>query len=144
MHIEFKRPPLPLLPGAANDSTPPENLNVNMQIHMSGIITVMVIAPDDDQKVFPLVPESERANLMSKTWVRASMTILIPALNQIVEQTLLEMHLYPVSNVIQPGCAIDRNGKLVYTFQVPVQTFPAGAAPVQQGGPAASDGATVQ
>ena len=149
MQIQFKRPPkLPQLvglPASVPNDAPPESLNVNLQVHMTGFFTIMVIAPDDDQKLFLLVPEAERPKMINeRPWVQDTMRILEPALNTILEQTLLKMHLYPVGNVVQPGCAIDQAGKLVYTFQVPVQTFPAGAAPVQQGVLPATDGSTVQ
>ena len=148
MHIQFKRPPkLPQLvglPASAPDNSPPENLGVNLQVHMTGVFTMLVMAPDDDQKLFLLVPEADRPKMLGRPWVQESMKLLEPALNQILEQYLLKAHLYPVGNTVQPGCAIDQAGKLVYTFQVPVQTFPAGAAPVQQGVLPATDGSTVQ
>jgi hypothetical protein len=101
---------------------------------MTGVLTVIVTAPDDDQKLFPLIPVEDRPKLMSKAWVQATMTELQVALNQIIEQTLLRLHLYPQAQVVQPGGAVDQNGKLVYTFQVPVQSFPPGAVPAQPDG----------
>jgi len=127
MHIQFKRPPMPplLLPGAPAPApdNPPENLDVNVQCQLQGVLTVFVIAPDDDQKCFALVPVANRSDLMKLPWVQSTMCALQPAVGQILERSLVQARLTAVGVSVQAGCALDQQGRLVYTFQVPVTNF---------------------
>lgn len=126
MHIQFKRPQsLPLLPGNASPVTdsPPENLDANVQCQLQGVLTVFVIAPDDDQKCFALVPVASRPDMMKLPWVRSTMQLLQPAVGRIFDQSLLQARLTPSGDVVQAGCATDQQGRLIYTFQISVTNF---------------------
>lgn len=133
MKIQFVRPKKPpLLVGQSPDIAPAanENLDFGVQLFMQGALTVVVIAPDDDQKLFKLVPEEARPDLLRKAWAQETIGVLQNAVNKVLGQALMQARVHPMSNVVQPGHAVDASGRLVYTFQVVVQTHP--PAPLAQ------------
>lgn len=111
---------------------------------MSGVLTVLIQAPADDQPLFKLLPEEERKNPLQKPWVQETVSILQKAVNQCLETFLLQGQLYPINTNVSVGVTVDQQGVFYYAFQIPVQNFPPGSAGGHSGQPANTDGMTPQ
>lgn len=124
--ISYVKPPLAILDSTKPQPAPKvENLESAINIAMQGAITIIIQAPEDDQLLFSLVPQSERdATLLNKIWVEATFQALQTTVNQMAEQTLMKLRLFPLTRTISTGFDIGPDGKLVYMFQVPVSNFP--------------------
>lgn len=125
--ISFIKPALPVIDPTKQRAPAPEaqELQCSTTIQMQGALTVAIEAPADDQLLFKLVPPADRQQGMLKlVWVQSSIRALMPTVNQMVEQALVQTQLFPIARVVNPAFATDAQGGLLYLFQVPVSTFP--------------------
>ena len=124
--ISYIKPPLAILDPTKPQPAPKvENLESAINILMQGAITVIIEAPEDDQLLFKLVPMAERnETLLTKIWVKATIQALQTTVNQMIEQSIMKLRLFPLARVINTGVNVSPDGKLIYMFQVPVSNFP--------------------
>jgi hypothetical protein len=124
--ISFIKPASVIIDPSKRSAAPAkaEELEISTSVAMQGVLTINIMAPEDDQLLFKLVPESDRQNLLKKIWIQATLQTLMQTVNQLVEQALVQTRLFPVSRQVQPSFAGDAAGNLIYVFQVPVATFP--------------------
>jgi hypothetical protein len=125
--ISFIKPALPVIDPTKQRASAPEaqELQASTTVQMQGALTVAIEAPADDQLLFKLVSPADRQQTMLKlVWVQATIRALMPTVNQMVEQALIQTGLFPVARVITPAFATDPQGRLLYLFQAPVSTFP--------------------
>jgi hypothetical protein len=133
--ISFIKPALPVIDPTKQRAPMPaaQELQASTTVQMQGALTIAIEAPEDDQLLFKLVhPEDRQQNLLKKVWVQATIRALMPTINQMVEQALIQTQLFPIARVVNPAFATDAQGRLLYLFQVPVSTFPPEQQPQQQ------------
>jgi hypothetical protein len=132
--ISFIKPALPVIDPTKQRAPAPEaqELQCSTTIQMQGALTIAVEAPADDQLLFKLVsPADRQQNMLKLVWVQASIRALMPTINQMVEQGLIQSGLFPIARVVNPAFATDAQDRLLYLFQVPVSTFPPEQSQVQ-------------
>lgn len=132
--ISYIKPALPVIDPTkqrASESAS-EELQASTTVQMQGALTVAIEAPADDQLLFKLVsPADRQQNMLKLVWVQATIRALMPTINQMVEQALIQTQLFPIDRVVNPAFATSAEDRLLYLFQVPVSTFPPQHAPRQ-------------
>lgn len=114
-----------------NSSGQIEQLNTGVNYALAGVMTVLIAAPDEEQKLFALTPKDDLPSLATKFWVQDCAKQLEPHVSNLIEQNLLRASLSPVSRSVSFSCLMDNNKKLMFAFSVQVQTHP-GVMPIQQ------------
>jgi len=132
MRIKITKTPGLAYPGLPGPTSVTEDVSVRVEVQMVGAMIAMVMAPDDDQLLFKLIPVEKQKDVLRKPWAMATAHAAHPDVAKVLSQAVAQSGLYVRAPTMELNCAVDRNGKLMYCFSVPVQTSPPAATPAQQ------------